>query len=164
MNVAESTLTVTLSGSGRVLHADVDAGLDGSEPAGAAGSRDVDRDGHAEIFVRVGQGASTVTLRAFRYDGTALRPIDRADGPLLLVIGGTVTHGDGFSCTDTGRLVVRSAESSDGRAFVVTTTTYRLSGSSAVRIARTTARATGADNPAVAAAYRVDCGPVGEGD
>ena len=162
--VTDTTLAVTLSGTGSTVTAPVDAGLGTSEPAALAGSTDVDRDGHAEVFVRVGQGASTTTLRAFRFDGTRLSPVDRPDGPLLLVIGGSATHGDGFSCTDAGRLVVRSAASDDGRAFVVTTTTFRLSGPTAVQLARTVVHATGMDAPAVAAAYRVDCGPVGEGD
>jgi hypothetical protein len=164
IDLSGTTLRVALSGSGRVLTAAVDQGLDGSEPAARAGSVDIDRDGHAEVFVRVGQGASTTTLRAFRYDGRALRPLDRTDGPLLLVIGGSVTHGDGFSCTDSGRLVVRSATSDDGKAFTVTTTTYRLAGVTAVQLSRTVVQDTGMSSPAVAAAYRVDCGSVGEGD
>lgn len=164
IGVTGQTLTVTLSRGGRALTTSVDTDLDGTEPAATAGSTDVDRDGHAEVFVRVAQGASTETLRMFRYDGSALGPVDTADGPLLLVVGGSTTHGDGFTCSDAGRLVVRSAASDDGTAFTVTTTTYRFSGNQAVRTARTTTKANGMDDPAVAAAYRVDCGPVGEGD
>lgn len=164
IRVTDTILSVALTGSGRTTTTDVDKGLDGSEPAATAGSVDVDRDGRAEVFVRVGQGASTTTLRAFRYDGAALTPVDTADGPLLLVVGGSVTHGDGFSCTDAARLVVRSAESDDGSAFTVTTTTYRIAGALAVRTARSVVRANGMSNPAVAAAYRVDCGSVGEGE
>ncbi|MDX6197948.1 MAG: hypothetical protein QOJ79_1099 [Actinomycetota bacterium] len=164
IRVSDATLAVTLSRTGTQLTASVDSDLDMSEPAARAGSVDVDRDGRAEVFVRVGQGASTSTLRMFAYDGRTLRPVDSAGAPLLLVIGGSVTHGDGFSCTDTGRLVVRSAESDDGTAFTVSTTTYRVGGGSAVRLSRTTAQATGMDDPRVRAAYQVDCGSVGEGE
>jgi hypothetical protein len=164
MRVSDGTLTVTLSGTGRAVTTSVDSDLDTSEPAAMAGSVDVDRDGHAEVFVRVSQGASTSSLRMFAYNGTALRPIDTEGQPLLLVIGGSVTHGDGFACTDAGRLVVRSAESNDGTAFTVTTTTYRLSGGAAVRVSHASTKATGMEDPRVRAAYQVECGSVGEGE
>lgn len=164
IRVSGSTLTVTLTSNGKAISTSVDSDLETHEPAAAAGSVDVDRDGRAEVFVRVGQGASTTTLRPFGYDGRALAPVQTNGAPLLLVVGGSITHGDGFTCTDTGRLVVRSAESNDGSAFTVTTTTYRLSAGAAIRLARTVTHATGMDDPKVAAAYRVDCGSVGEGD
>ena len=162
--MTDTTLEVTLSADGHKVTTDVDKGLGTSEPAARAGSVDVDRDGHAEVFVRVGQGASTSTLRMFTLTGSALAPVDSEGAPLLLVLGGSVTHGDGFSCTEAGRLVVRSAESDDGTAFTITTTTYRLAGAAAVRLSRTTAKATGMDDPRVRAAYQVDCGSIGEGE
>jgi hypothetical protein len=164
IQVSEGTLTVTLSADGRRVTASVDKGLDSSEPAATAGSVDVDHDGHAEVFVRVGQGASTSTLRMFALTGSSLAPVDSAGAPLLLVIGGSVTHGDGFSCTPNGQLVVRSAQSDDGTAFTVTTTTFRLAGGAAVRLSRTTTKATGMDDPRVRPAYQVDCGSIGEGE
>jgi hypothetical protein len=164
IGVSGTTLTVTLSGGGRVLSTPVDSDLDSSEPAATAGSTDVDRDGRAEVFVRVAQGASTSTLRMFRYDGKAISPVDSEGGPLLLVVGGSVTHGDGFSCTDKGRLVVMSAESNDGTTFRVRRRTFRFSGGGLVLDLETRATATSMDDPRVRAAYEVDCGPVGEGD
>lgn len=164
IQVAGATLRVTLSGSGRLLTTSVDSDLDTSEPAGPAGSVDIDRDGRAEVFVRVGQGSSTTTLRPFRYDGKTLSPINTADAPLLLVVGGSTTHGNGFACTDSGQLRVASAESSDGSLYRVVATTYQLSGNTAVQVLQTRTAAKGMDDPRVAQAYRVDCGSVGEGE
>lgn len=161
--VQGTRVTVTLSRSGQRVSGSADSDIEPNAPVTVAGVVDADRDGRADLFVRVAQGASTTTLRVLRYDGRVLRPVDTADRPLLLTIGGTVTHGDGFSCTDEGRLVVRAAVSDEGTTFRVTTTTYALRGFVAEEVSRTTATAPqGSDE--VRRAYEVDCGSVGEGE
>jgi len=152
---------VTLSGGG-VLRASTEADIAPEQPV-TAGVEDLDRDGRAEVFVQVGQGASTGFLLALRYDGVRLAAL-RVDGkPLLLAFGGSATHGDGFGCTGAGTLLVRSASSEDGTAYALTTTTYRVSGGALVETGRTTGTGTSVADPEVAAAYVVDCRSVGEG-
>ena len=152
---------VALSGGG-VLRAGVEADIAPEDPV-TAGVEDLDRDGRAEVFVKVGQGASTGFLLVLRYDGTRLAALQREGAALLLAYGGSATHGDGFSCTDAGTLLVRTASSDDGKAYVLQTVTYRVRGDAVVETGRTSATGTGMEDPAVAAAYVVDCRSVGEG-
>ena len=98
-----------------------------------------------------------------RYDGTRLATLQRQGAPLLLAYGGSATHGDGFSCTDAGTLLVRTAGSDDGEAYALQTVTYRVRGDAVLETGRTSATGTGMEDPAVAAAYVVDCRSVGEG-
>ena len=156
-----SEAVVALSGGG-VLRAGVEADIAPEDPV-TAGVEDLDRDGRAEVFVKVGQGASTGFLLVLRHDGTRLAALQRDGAPLLLAYGGSATHGDGFSCTDAGTLLVRSASSDDGKAYGLQTVTYRVRGDAVVETGRTSATGTGMDDPAVARAYVVDCRSVGEG-
>ena len=158
VRLAGSNVTVVLSGSGRLVSAPT--GADG--PPTRAGAVDVDRDGRSEIVLLVGHGASTASYALFRYDGRILARVDRASGPLVLLVGGTVTHGDGFSCATNGRLVLRQATSTDGQAFHVTSTVLRLAGAHAVVVSRSGYDGR-QDDPRVRRAYAVDCGSVGEG-
>lgn len=162
VSYAAGEARVVLSGSGRTVRASTEADIEAQEPA-TAGVEDVDRDGRAEVFVQVGQGASTGFLLVLRYDGRTLAPLQVDGRPRLLGVGGSATHGDGFRCEDDGTLRVRAATSEDGEAFVVETVSYRVRGSALVETARGSATATGMDDPAVAAAYVVDCRSVGEG-
>lgn len=155
----DAGLAVTLSGSGKR----VTSAFETDTAPQRAGSEDVDRDGRAEVFLRTGQGSSTTFLTPFRYDGRTFAPLTLAGKQVKLGIGGTATHGDGFSCAEPGTLVVRSASSDDGTTFTVTTTTYRVDGHRLVQSRRTTAQAQGRDDPRVAEAYLVDCRSVGEG-
>ncbi|MBC7374489.1 MAG: hypothetical protein H7323_10920, partial [Frankiales bacterium] len=155
------TAVVALSGGG-VVRASTAADIDPEDPV-TSGVEDLDRDGRGEVFVQVGRGASTGFLLVLRYDGTRLAPLTEGGRPRLLAFGGSATHGDGFSCTDAGRLVVRTASSDDGKAYALETVTYRVRGDELVETARTSATAAGMDDPAVAAAYVVDCRSVGEG-
>lgn len=154
---------VTLSTTGQAVRASVKADIEGDEPA-TAGVEDLDRDGRAEIFVQVGRGASTAFVLALRFDGTRLAALTVAGQPLLLGIGGSATHGDGFRCTDTGSLVVSSAQSDDGDQFNLTEITYRVKGLGLAETDRKTSTARGASSDAVAAAYVVDCRSVGESE
>jgi hypothetical protein len=153
-------VVVTLSGSGREVRAGT--GAEDAAPS-TAGVEDVDRDGRAEVFVSVGSGASTAFLTPFRFDGTTFAPLTIDGAQARLGVGGSATHGDGFSCDDAGTLVVRSASSDDGTTFTVTSTTYRVDGHRLVQAGRTTGTAQGMDDPRVGKAYLVDCRSVGEG-
>ena len=155
----DEDLAVTLSGSGKT----VASAFETDTAPQTAGSEDVDRDGRAEVFLRTGQGSSTTFLTPFRYDGRTFAPLTLDGEQAKLGVGGSATHGDGFSCTETGALVVRSASSDDGTSFTVTTTTYRVDGHRLVETGRTTAQAQGMDDPRVGNAYLVDCRSVGEG-
>ena len=158
VRLAGPNVTVVLSGSGRLVSAPT--GADG--PPTRAGAVDVDRDGRSEIVLLVGHGASTASYALFRYDGRSLTRVDRGSGPLVLLAGGTVTHGDGFSCTTNGRLVLRQATSNDGKLFHVTSTVLRLAGAHAVVVSRSGYDGPPED-PRVRRAFAVDCGSVGEG-
>lgn len=154
-----TSLAVRLSGSRRTI---TSAFQTDAAPQ-PAGSEDVDRDGRAEVFLRTGQGSSTTFLTPFRYDGRTFAPLTIDGEQAELGVGGSATHGDGFSCTEAGTLVVREASSDDGTTFTVTTTTYRIDGHRLVQTRRTTAQARGMDDPLVGEAYLVDCRSVGEG-
>lgn len=151
--VSDGLLTVTLSGGG-TLSSPVSA----DAPPAVAGVTDVDRDGRAEVFVRTAQGASTTFLTPYRYDGRSLRPLTLDGEVARLGVGGSVTHGDGFACTRGGQLVVSQAQSDDGERYTVETTTYRVSGASLLRTARTTASGRPVTDPRVGAAYTGACG------
>ncbi|MCW2678964.1 MAG: hypothetical protein JWM62_365 [Frankiales bacterium] len=155
----DENLAVALSGNGRTIASRFQT----DTAPQVSGSEDVDRDGRAEVFLRTGQGSSTSFLTPFRYDGRTFAPLTLDGEQVKLGVGGSATHGDGFSCTDTGRLVVRSASSDDdGASFTVTTTTYRVDGHRLVQTKRSTAQAQGMDDPRVGEAYLVDCRSVGE--
>ena len=155
----DEDLTVVLSGTDKA----VSSAFQTDTAPVTSGAEDVDRDGRAEVFLKTGQGASTTFLTPFRYDGRTFAPLTLDGEQAKLGIGGSATHGDGFSCTEAGTLVVRSASSDDGTSFTVTATTYRIDGHRLVQTGRTTAEAQGMDDPRVGEAYLVDCRSVGEG-
>jgi hypothetical protein len=161
VSVSATAVTVSLSGGGSVSAPIVDS--DVPKPA-VSGLADLDRDGRNEVWVETARGASTSFVQAYRYDGSALRELTYAGGHIRFGIGGSVTHGDGFACTDAGRLVVTTAESDDGTSYRVRSLTYRVSGGSLERVLETSATAPSMDDPRVRAAYQVDCGSVGESD
>jgi hypothetical protein len=153
-------LTVVLSSTGKSVTAPIHA--DSPRKTPVLGSTDVDRDGFAEVFLQTAQGASTSFATPYRFDGTTLRELQVDGGPVRLGIGGSLTHGDGFQCNSAGQLVVRSAESSDGKAFVVRTKIYRLAAQQLVLVKSSTVSAKQGDL-IVQQSYAVDCGSVGEG-
>ena len=63
-----------------------------------AGSVDADRDGHAEIFVKVSSGASTQFWTIFKLVGRHIRQVTSQGQPVRLAVGGTLTHQGGFRC------------------------------------------------------------------
>ncbi|MCY7365683.1 MAG: hypothetical protein LH469_10320, partial [Frankiaceae bacterium] len=153
-------VSVQLSGDGRTVTAAVLA----DTPPVAAGAEDVDRDGRAEVFVRTARGSSTTFLTPYRWDGTTFAPLLLAGQPVRLGIGGSATHGEGFSCTDAGRLVVRTALRQDTGAWDVSATTYEVRGHELAAADRTDDVGLAEDDPRVGGAYLVDCRSVGEGE
>lgn len=159
ISATDTVLTVVLSSTGRAVTAPVHA--EAPRPAPVLGSHDVDGDGRSEVFVETAQGASTTFATPYRYDGTALRELSLDGMPARLGIGGSVTHGDGFRCAG-GLLVLLSAESSDGKAYTVRTSRYRLTATALVLVGSSTQKAN-QGSPAVEGSYAVDCGSVGDG-
>ena len=155
-----TVLRVELSGTGTTVTAPIHAEAPRSAPV--LGSKDVDHDGFAEVFLETAQGASTSFATPYRFDGKALRELQLDGGPVRLGIGGSVTHGDGFRCTPQGLLEVRSADSTDGQAFTVHISLYRLAATQLVLVKSSTVHAKQGD-PVVEDSYNVDCGSVGEG-
>ena len=115
-----------------------DLALSGQNPGAGAvklvGGANAAGDGSDEIFVRVGSGASTVLVEAFAFRNCRVEALTLNGEPLVLGVGGSVTHQDGVECTDADNdkssdLVAYSAQSTDGKAFRGTTKVYKLSGS-----------------------------------
>ncbi|MDP9183172.1 MAG: hypothetical protein M3P04_10410 [Actinomycetota bacterium] len=150
-------LTVDLSSGGTVT-APIHAESPRSAPV--LGYADVDRDGRSEVFVETNQGASTQFVTPYRYDGKVLHELQLEEGPARLGIGGSVTHGDGFTCPN-GQLRVLSSDSQDGVTYTVHITTYTLGRTELVQVSSTTKRAKQGD-PLVESSYRPDCGSVGD--
>ncbi|MDT7537596.1 MAG: hypothetical protein QOI82_1181 [Actinomycetota bacterium] len=161
MVVSATQVSVTLSGGGTVTAPIVES--DVPKPL-VSGLHDLDLDGRNEIWVETARGASTSFVQAYRYDGKTLKELTFDGGHIRFGIGGSVTHGDGFTCTDNGQLVVSTAESNDGKSYRVHDVSYRVSGFTLIRLLETFATASSMDDPRVRAAYQVECGSVGESD
>ena len=160
VTVTSTAVNVALSGGGSVAALLVDTDV---PQVSVSGLHDVDGDGRAEVFVETARGASTSFVQLYRYDGKQLTEVTSEDGHVRLGIGGTVTHGEGFSCPGDGTLVVRRAETLNGTAYTIRVRTYRLTGHTLTLLGETTATATSMEDPRVGAAFQVDCGSVGEG-
>jgi hypothetical protein len=160
VRTSSTLVTVDLSGSDTTITAP--AHTEGPGDAGLLGSKDVDRDGFAELFLETAQGASTTFATPYRYDGKVLRELQLDGGPARLGIGGSVTHGDGFRCLPSGLLEVRGADSQDGELFTVHVDTYRLGTDQLVLLSSKTSKARQGDQ-AVEQSYVVSCGAVGDG-
>jgi hypothetical protein len=123
---------------------------------------DADRDGDGEVFVRVGGGASTTAYTPYTLVEDGMAEVRTGDGAALrLLVGGSVTHGNGFACADLdpapGReLAVLSVVSDEGTTFRGTRVTYRWRDDRVVELKRTAYRGE-QDDPAVRASYEIDC-------
>jgi hypothetical protein len=159
--VTATQVSVTLSGGGTVSAPIVES--DVPKPV-VSGLHDLDLDGRNEIWVETARGASTSFVQAYRYDGKKLAELTFEGGHIRFGIGGSVTHGDGFTCKDNGQLLVSTAESDDGTTYRVHDVSYRVSGFALIRVLETFATAKSMDDPRVRAAYQVQCGSVGESD
>lgn len=79
--------------------AELELGPSDQGGVGVVGGADVDGDGRAEIWVRVGSGASTVILGLVRFDECALERVVLEGGqPVELPAGGSVGATAGVEC------------------------------------------------------------------
>ncbi|HVF05751.1 MAG TPA: hypothetical protein VNA20_12995 [Frankiaceae bacterium] len=152
-------LRVTLSKGGTVT------GVVSADPQvrpAVHGVADADLDGDGEVFVRTGGGASTTTYTPYTLVEDGMAEVRTNDGKALrLSVGGTVTHGDGFSCADVdpaaGReLVVLSVVSDQGTTFRGTRVTYRWRADRVDVLSKKTFTGQQGD-PAVEKSYELDC-------
>jgi hypothetical protein len=160
VTVTPTLVSVRLTRGGVVSAPVVESDL--PQPA-LSGLFDVDGDGRAEVFVETARGASTAFVQLYRYDGRVLQEVTYDGGRQRFGIGGSVTHGEGFSCPGDGRLLVGQAETFNGSAYTVRTRTYRLEDSVLRLVGETSVTAPSIEDPRVGAAYQVACGSVGEG-
>jgi hypothetical protein len=136
-----------------------------------AGIVDADGDGFAEIWVNSAAGASTSFVTPIRLVNDHLRVVELDGAPATLGENGSVTHGDGFACTDyapsvPGReLVVYSGGNEPGTTtWDGTIRAFRWSGARLVEISHRTERFHAGDagsDPRLAKYYAVTCGSLG---
>jgi hypothetical protein len=97
------------------------------------GTADVNGDGRQEVFARVNLGASTEFAGVYTLDdrGRLVPVAEQGRGPLQLALAGSVTHGNGGSCTlpDGSRgLVLRKVERFDVGPYQWQETDYEWEG------------------------------------
>jgi hypothetical protein len=125
-----------------------------------AGSVDADRDGHAEIFVKVDSGASTQFWTIFKLVGRQIRQVTSQGQPVRLAVNGTLTHQDGFRCDGTRFVTVSEATEPPGyTTWTYRRDTYAWSGAELVPVAKQTGQVTSTRPGSPPAAYSgVSCG------
>jgi len=125
-----------------------------------AGSVDADRDGHAEIFVKVSSGASTQFWTIFTLVGRQIRPVTIQGQPVRLAVGGSLTHQGGFRCDGARFVTVSEGTELPGYTkWRYERDTYAWSGAKLVLLSRRTGQVTSARPGNPPAAYSgVSCG------
>lgn len=132
------------------------------------GTADADGDGRDETFVQLDHGASTSFLGIYAVDGRGrLVPVtEDGKGPLRFGLNGSVTHGDGGSCTrgpdGKPRLVIRSVERTNDGPYGWVEKTYTWEGAT-VHLAGTQrgiVDAPGGEDPRLQPFYEFTCGPL----
>lgn len=125
-----------------------------------AGSVDAERDGHADIFVKVSSGASTQFWTIFRLVGRQLRQVTSQGQPVRLAVNGTVTRQDGFRCDGAQFVTVSEATEPPGyTTWTYERDTYAWSGAELVPVSKQTGQVTSAQPASPPAAYSgVSCG------
>ena len=125
-----------------------------------AGSFDADRDGHAEIFVKVDSGASTQFWTIFKLVGRQIQQVTSQGQPVRLAVNGTLTHQDGFRCD--GAQFVTVSEATEPPGYTTWTYqhhTYAWSGAELVPVSKRTGQVTSTRPGSPPAAYSgVSCG------
>jgi hypothetical protein len=132
--------------SGHIADLTLDNTSDWIGPNGLVARRAVDanRDGRDEGFVASTGGASNDAYNLFVLSDCQLRQVRvAANGPLQVLVGGSVGHAEGFDCQSTDRhgrrlLTLWSVQRADqqpdgGSAYTYTKTSYRWVGSALVR-------------------------------
>jgi hypothetical protein len=124
-----------------------------------AGSVDADRDGHAEIFVKVDSGASTQFWTIFKLVGRQIRQVTMQGQPVRLAVGGSVTHQDGFRCNGTQFVTVHEGVAGNYTTWSYERDTYTWEGSTLVFVSKQSGQVTSAQPGNPPAAYSgVSCG------
>ena len=86
-------------------------------------------DKSSQVFVRIGNGASTQIVGLYFYENCAMKPVSFPNGAdATFVVGGGVMHADGLACDGVAGgvvLAVQSANSNNGSKFVTTVQGYR---------------------------------------
>lgn len=104
----------------------------------------------------VDRGASVEVVSLFT--GCPPETVLLDGSPATFPVGGTVTHGDGISCTPSGEIIVRSATSDDGATYQAAATTYRLDGNELELVDESGTTIEAHDDPeALRAHYEIDC-------
>ena len=119
-----------------------------------AGSVDADRDGHAEIFVKVDSGASTQFWTIFKLVGRQIRQVTSQGQPVRLAVNGTLTHQDGFRCDDAEFVTVSEGTELPGYiTWIYQRDTYAWSGAELVPVSKRTGQVTSTRPGSPPAAY-----------
>jgi hypothetical protein len=132
----------------------------GDDAPTIAGSADADRDGHAEIFVKVGSGASTQFWTIFKLVGRQIRQVTVQGQPVRLAVNGTLTHQGGFRCDGARFVTVNEGTELPGYTkWIYERDTYAWSGAKLVLLSKRTGQVTSARPGDPPAAYSgVSCG------
>jgi hypothetical protein len=125
-----------------------------------AGSVDADRDGHAEIFVKVSSGASTQFWTIVKLVGRQIRQVTSHGQPVRLAVNGSVTHQGGFRCDGAQFVTVSEATEPPGyTTWTYERDTYAWSGAELALVSKQTGQVTSAQPGNPPAAYSgVSCG------
>jgi len=132
----------------------------GTDAPTIAGSVDADRDGHAEIFVKVGSGASTQFWTIFKLVGRHIVQVTSHGQPVRLAVNGTLTHQDGFRCDGAEFVTVSEGTELPGyTTWFYERDTYAWSGAELVLVSKQPGQVTSARPGDPPAAYSgVSCG------
>ncbi|ONH38360.1 hypothetical protein BL254_00320 [Protofrankia sp. BMG5.30] len=100
---------------------------------GVLGSVDADRDGHAEVFVRVDRGAGLQAATVFRYVGSRLRLVTLDGQQASLPYGASLRNAAKWGCRRTqspaAAIEIWTGTSTDGRSYQGRATFYNFSDS-----------------------------------
>jgi hypothetical protein len=136
-------LRVDLAAGGSVVHT-IPAQADHTATVQAA--VDLGRDGSDELWVEVGQGASTDIFGLYDLDGCDLEAVQVDGTDAQFGIGGPVLLLQGLRCDDAGRIVHLGATSEDGESFATLDLIYELRDGELVRVDDETGALTAADD------------------
>src|SRR5579863_1640321 len=126
----------------------------GDDAPTIAGSADADRDGHAEIFVKVGSGASTQFWTIFKLVGRQIRQVTVQGQPVRLAVNGTLTHQGGFRCDGARFVTVNEGTELPGYTkWIYERDTYAWSGAKLVLLSKRAGQVTSARPGDPPAAY-----------
>ena len=132
----------------------------GDDAPTITGSVDADREGRAEIFVKVSSGASTQFWTIFKLVGRQIRQVTLGGQPVRLAVNGSLTHQGGFRCDSAQFVTVNEGVVLPSYTrWVYERDTYAWSGAELILLRARTGQVTGARPGSPPAAYSgVSCG------